>query len=235
MNNENVVSLKAVADLLPFRRVKMTALGVDYADAGDLAIGATLPGDLNRGYPTILLFGRYVEAVLGNGTDVVQGDRLDAAADGKYVKHTSGIVVAVAVGGATQENDRFDAIELTADIGGLTGEQLLAALAPVTWTAVAVAADALAIPITHRAVNKTTGGDAEALTLANGAFLGQRLSITLIVDGGGDGTLTPTTASNFTTIVFSEKGQTVDLEWTTAGWRLVGTGWVTTKPAMTLV
>ena len=57
-----------------------------------------------------------------------------------------------------------------------------------------VAADVLAIPVTHGYVAKTTGGDAEALTLANGEP-GQILIVGLITDGGGDGTLTPATAS----------------------------------------
>jgi hypothetical protein len=90
----------------------------------------------------------------------------------------------------------------------------------------------LAIPITHRAVNKTTGG-AEALTLADGAFLGQRLNIFLGTDGG-DGTLTPTTKSGFTTIVFADKGDIVDLEWTTSGWILVGSAGVAAPPVTTL-
>jgi hypothetical protein len=96
------------------------------------------------------------------------------------------------------------------------------------------AADSLAIPITHRSVNKTTGGDAEALSLADGAFLGQRLNINLVVDGGGDGTLTPTTASGFATIVFADAGDFAELEWTTAGWRIVGIGGLTAQPAYTL-
>lgn len=102
----------------------------------------------------------------------------------------------------------------------------------VIGTAVAVAGAALAIPITHRSVNKTTGG-VEALTLADGAFLGQRLNINMVGDGG-DGTLTPTTASAFSTIVFSEKGQSVELEWTTAGWRIIGMNYVTNKAAITV-
>lgn len=81
---------------------------------------------------------------------------------------------------------------------------------------------------THRSVNKTTGG-AEALTLADGAFLGQRLNVNLVVDGG-DGTLTPTTASGWTSVVLAEKGQGVELEWTTAGWRFLGFSYVTNKP-----
>jgi hypothetical protein len=48
-----------------------------------------------------------------------------------------------------------------------------------------VAADVLAIPVTHGYVAKTTGADAEALTLADG-YNGQILVINLTTDGGGD-------------------------------------------------
>jgi hypothetical protein len=112
MNVENVISLEAVAELLPFRAVKVTSTGIDYAGASDICIGLTLPGDLNRGYPSVQLFGKFVEAVLGNGTDVVRGDALEQAADGKLVKHSTGKIVGVAWTGATESGDRFEAIVL---------------------------------------------------------------------------------------------------------------------------
>lgn len=85
------------------------------------------------------------------------------------------------------------------------------------------AADVLAIPITHRYVAKTTGGDAEALTLANGVP-GQMLTISLTTDGGGDGTLTPTTCTGFATIVFADAKDTATLLYVddTIGWTLLG-------------
>lgn len=97
------------------------------------------------------------------------------------------------------------------------------------------AADVLAIPITHRYVAKTTGADAEALTLANGVP-GQRLNIALVVDGGGTGTLTPAKCSGFTTIVFADKGDIAELEYVddTTGWILVGTAGVAAPPVTTL-
>jgi len=172
MNTENVISLEAVSDtLLPFRRVKMTALGIDYAGVGDTCIGVILPGDLNRLYPTVQLAGIYVEAVLGNGTDVVRGDDLEALAGGKLVKQVAGAIVAVAVTGATETDDRFEAIILGHNLVGLTGAQILAITHPIVMSTTTSIADSLAIPITHRTVNKTTGADAEALSLADGAFL----------------------------------------------------------------
>ena len=88
---------------------------------------------------------------------------------------------------------------------------------------VAVAADALAIPVTHPYVSKTTGGDAEALTLANG-LPGQVLGIELATDGGGDGTLTPVTAQGWATIVFADAGDKAVLMYVddTVGWIIIG-------------
>jgi hypothetical protein len=64
----------------------------------------------------------------------------------------------------------------------------------------------------------TTG--ANALTLANGT-LGQIKIITMIVDGG-DGTLTPTTFANGTTMTFGDVGDTVTLVYNgTIGWTIV--------------
>ena len=86
-----------------------------------------------------------------------------------------------------------------------------------------VAADVLAIPITHGYVEKTTGADAEALTLADG-IPGQILCIELATDGGGDGTLTPTTASGWATIVFADAGDKAVLMFVddTIGWIIIG-------------
>lgn len=86
-----------------------------------------------------------------------------------------------------------------------------------------VAADVLAIPVTHAYVAKTTGADAEALTLANGKP-GQILVINLVTDGGGDGTLTPATATGWATIVFADAGDQATLLYVddTIGWILLG-------------
>jgi hypothetical protein len=85
------------------------------------------------------------------------------------------------------------------------------------------AADVLAIPVTHRYVAKTTGADAEALTLAD-SEPGHLLTISLVTDGGGDGTLTPTTKTGFATIVFADAKDTATLLYVddTIGWILVG-------------
>lgn len=79
-----------------------------------------------------------------------------------------------------------------------------------------------AVDITSRRTNVTSTGT-DALTLADGAFIGQEKYITLIVDGG-TATLTPATALGWATAAFADAGDTIYLEWTATGWVLNGIG-----------
>jgi len=66
-------------------------------------------------------------------------------------------------------------------------------------------------------VTKLTTTGANALTLANGTN-GQIKTIVMLVDGG-DGTLTPTTKTGYSTITFNDVGDVVVLQYfTTLGW-----------------
>ena len=99
--------------------------------------------------------------------------------------------------------------------------------------AIAVDADDLVIPVTHAHVAKTTGGDAEALTLANGKP-GQILTIRLATDGGGTGTLTPATCTGFSTIAFADAGDQAVLFYVddSAGWRIWSVFGLTAQPTV---
>jgi hypothetical protein len=99
-----------------------------------------------------------------------------------------------------------------------------------------VAADVLAIPVTHSCVVKTTGADAEALTLANGTT-GQVLVITLGTAGGGTGTLTPVTATGWATAAFTVAGDGLSLLYVddTVGWIVLGSYGATTSTAATVI
>ena len=96
-----------------------------------------------------------------------------------------------------------------------------------------VAADVLAIPVTHPIVSKTTGADAEALTLANG-LPGQSLIINLAVDGGGTGTLTPATSTLWATIAFADAGDQAVLLYIddTLGWVIISVFGLTAQPTV---
>jgi hypothetical protein len=98
-----------------------------------------------------------------------------------------------------------------------------------------IAADALAIPVTHAIIQKTTGADAEALTLADGEPF-QLLQIVLDTDGGGDGTLTPSTATGWATIVFADAGDQVMLMYIndTIGWVILSASGAAAPPAITV-
>lgn len=126
------------------------------------------------------------------------------------------------VNGAAVYNDNSVDVSPMFDAIGITGSTT-------------VAADILAIPVTHAVVVKTTGADGEALTLADGTP-GQLLTITLGTDGGGDGTLTPTTKTGYATIVFADAGDTATLKFvdSTVGWVIVGLAGVSAPPAITI-
>lgn len=129
--------------------------------------------------------------------------------------------------GASEPGATGTAVSGASTISATTGESFSGSTT--------VAADVLAIPVTHQIVQKTTGADAEALTLANGTN-GQFLTIVLVADGGGDGTLTPTTKTGFATIVFADAGDHATLRYVdgTVGWVLVGTGGVAAPPAISV-
>ena len=98
-----------------------------------------------------------------------------------------------------------------------------------------LAADVVVMPVTHPYISKTTGADAEALTLADG-LPGQGLIIDLAVDGGGDGTLTPATATGWATIVFADAGDQATLMYVddTIGWIILGMNGVAAPPVKTI-
>ena len=99
--------------------------------------------------------------------------------------------------------------------------------------AATMAADALAVLTDHLYVAKTLGDDAEALTLANGKP-GQLLVINIVTDGGGDGTLTPVTATGWNTILFEDAGDQAVLFYVddVIGWIIISTFGLTNQPTV---
>lgn len=95
--------------------------------------------------------------------------------------------------------------------------------------------DVLVIPVSHGYVAKETGGDAEALTLADGSP-GQVLVVNLTTAAGGDGTLTPATSTGWATIVLDDAGDQATLLYVddTIGWIILGLIGTAGPPAMTV-
>ncbi len=131
------------------------------------------------------------------------------------------------IGGSHDEAWRLGIFTTVKQAGGISSFAKL--------SSVAVAAATLVIPVTAAYVGKATGAVAEALTLENGTA-GQVLSISLEVDGGADGTLTPATSSGFATIVFADAGDSASLLYVddTVGWVLLGTAGVAAPPVITV-
>lgn len=78
-----------------------------------------------------------------------------------------------------------------------------------------------AIPVNNyfTTINTDAGGD--AFTLADGTAIGQRKRIRLVVDGGGDGVVTPANLNSGTTITFNDAGDDVELVWGGSEWYVV--------------
>lgn len=76
-----------------------------------------------------------------------------------------------------------------------------------------------AVNVTDMLTSLTSTGAAQALTLANGV-VGQIKIISHVVDGGS-AVLTPTTKIGFTTITFTNVGDSAMLIYTVAGWDIV--------------
>ena len=83
-----------------------------------------------------------------------------------------------------------------------------------------------AINLTTRTTLFTSTGAGQALTIADGDVVGQRKRIVHVVDGGSgvithNGT-TIKLANSVTAITLADKGEWVELEWSSAGWVVVG-------------
>lgn len=117
-------------------------------------------------------------------------------------------------------------------VGEIYHQQDSDATEALTTTSIA---DSLAIPVTHAYVAKTTGGDAEALTLADGEP-GQVLVVNLTTDGGGAGTITPATATGWATAVLDEAGDQFVFFYVddVVGWIILGAIGVAAVPVISV-
>ena len=120
--------------------------------------------------------------------------------------------------GPVRSENGFEDITKNASTGAITSN---AAYGKAIRGGVQELSGAGAVDLTNLVTELTTTG-ANALTLANGTTSGQMKIVNMIVDGG-DGTLTPTTFANGTTITFDAVGESATLVWNSA------IGWVATS------
>ena len=144
-----------------------------------------------------------------------------SAATGINVKGAaaaSGVAVTV-ISSGTDESGTFDAkgaglltLNGTATGNVVIGHGLTGSVQTLTGAG--------AVNLTTTTTQIVTTG-ANALTLANGVA-GQIKTLAMITDGG-DGTLTPTTKTGYSTIVFNDAGDGCILQYfTTLGWIVIG-------------
>lgn len=135
--------------------------------------------------------------------------------------------------GPVRSQNGFETISVNSTTGAVTTTATIGAATSITSLAVSGASTlsgaiiggvqslsgAGAVNVTTLTTRLTTTG-ANALTLADGTN-GQIKIIVMVVDGG-DGTLTPTTKTGFSTITFNDVGDSVVLQYfTTLGWMVV--------------
>ena len=116
--------------------------------------------------------------------------------------------------GPVRSENGFEDITKNADTGAVTSN---AAYGKAIRGGVQSLSGAGAVDLTNLVTELTTTG-ANALTLADGTTSGQVKIVNMIVDGG-DGTLTPVTFANGTTIIFDAVAESATLVWnSTIGW-----------------
>ena len=120
--------------------------------------------------------------------------------------------------GPVRSENGFEDITKNASTGAITSN---ASYGKAIRGGVQQLSGAGAVDLTNLVTELTTTG-ANALTLANGTTSGQVKIINMIVDGG-DGTLTPTTFANGSTVTFDAVAESVTLVWNSA------IGWVATS------
>jgi hypothetical protein len=135
--------------------------------------------------------------------------------------------------GPVRSQNGFETISVNSSTGAVTTTATLGATSSITTLAVSGTATlgavvggvqslsgAGAVNLTTLVTSLTTTGAAQALTLADGTA-GQIKVIVHTVDGGS-AVLTPTTALGFTTMTFTNAGDSITLVWTSAGWAIIG-------------
>ena len=192
----------------------------------DLAVAATsgITGDLALNYGTIRIAAG--DIATGNCTHTLgdgfwPGQVWEIRLDGAITTSMVVVTITSVIGGQNVFNLDSASDGLLVRWNGVAWQVIAGRTANITGSTT-VAGAVLAIPVTHRYVAKTTGG-VEALTLADGTFDGQLLTIHLVGDGG-DGTLTPVTKTGWATCVFATVKDTITLQWVdpTIGWIVIG-------------
>jgi len=118
--------------------------------------------------------------------------------------------------GPVRSQNGFQSITVSSTTGAVTVNSSFGTAAVLGTQSLSGAG---AVDVTNSFTALTTTGSAQALTLADGS-VGEVKIITHVVDGGS-AVLTPTTKIGFSTITFTNVGESAMLVYTAAGWAIV--------------
>jgi hypothetical protein len=118
--------------------------------------------------------------------------------------------------GAVRSENGFSDISKNSDTGAVTTN---ATYGTSITGGVQSLSGAGAVDLTNLVTELTPAAGAAAVTLADGTTSGQIKIITMVVDGGGTATVTPTTFASGTTLAFDAVAESATLVWnSTIGW-----------------
>lgn len=117
--------------------------------------------------------------------------------------------------GPVRSEGGFQTITKNATTGAIT---VVGSIGTAIVSGVQSLSGAGAVDVINGVTSLTTTGAAQALTLANGT-VGQMKTVIHTVDGGS-AVLTPTTKIGFSTITFTNVGESANLIYTSAGWAI---------------
>lgn len=174
------------------------------AAAGDICIGTLDNKPSAAGTQARIMTGQFIKYIAGGA--VTAGDLVTPDSAGEGVTAKPGDFVACIALETLADGEIGRGFWVGANVSDLRAT-------PQTLTG------AGAVNLTTRVTWIVTTG-ADALTLADGVE-GQEKFIVMKTDGG-DGTLTPTSFANGSTITFNDVGDSVHLLFTNASWHLMG-------------
>jgi len=165
-------------------------------------------------------------AFSGNSLDVVKNGSSVA-----YIRHDGWIVSTFGIGTSNIYTTGGGVCASTGTFAGANALNMTAAsvAGPFGLTGAQSLSGAGAVNVTSSVTKFTSTGGAQALTLANGTD-GQIKLIIHVVDGGS-GVLTPTTKTGFTSLTFTNAGDSATLIYsTTIGWTILAINGATITP-----
>lgn len=219
--NEATATAKFADDSITGALIKDGEIATAHLAAGILA--ADVPGraKMATGYFTEAKATDAFAAAAITGA-LLKADTLDLATVAR-------VVDAKAIDTASIADSAIEALQLNADavttVKILDANVTAAKLAAVLCGAPTTRSGPGAVPITAPTCLVTSTGTGDALTIADGAHTGQRLTLVHVVDGG-TAVITQTTGAKLTaaiaTITLTAAYDTLTLEWSGALWNPVG-------------